>query len=71
MKFRDLTIGTFFRFDRESLPDLPDRLELRGTFRKVAEDGAVPLADEREAKWYVPPKAIVVQVQPPNERPGL
>ncbi len=71
MKFRDLTIGTFFRFDRESLPGGPDRLELRGMFRKVAEDGAVHLADERQAKWYVPPKANVVQVEPPTERPGL
>ncbi len=71
MKFRDLTLGTDFRFDREGLPNRPDRFELWGMFRKVAEDGAVRLTDWRQAKWYVPPKAKVVQVEPPNERPGL
>ena len=62
MKFAEISIGTFFRFDYEGLPSHLAHAEALGPFRKVAEDGAVHIADWRGVKWYVPSAAKVVQM---------
>lgn len=63
MRFNDIPIGTFFRFDYQGLPARLARAEGLGPFRKVAEDGAVDIADGREITRYVP-SATKVRVLP-------
>ncbi len=66
MKFGEIPIGTFFRFDCQGLPSRLAHAEALGPFRKVAEDGAVHISDEREVKWYVAPATKVVEIQLQN-----
>ena len=70
MKFRDLPLGAFFRFNATGLPPRLAKAVGVGTFRKVAEDGAADLADIRDAKVYIPPATNVVGVPaPPGPTP--
>jgi hypothetical protein len=63
MKFDDLPIGTLFRFDCKGLPRRLAQAQALGPFRKVAGDGAVHIADQREFKWYVAPATNVAQIE--------
>ncbi|HYB74296.1 MAG TPA: hypothetical protein VED18_13060 [Candidatus Sulfotelmatobacter sp.] len=62
-KFCDIPIGTVFRLDGEDLLSRLTNARELGPFRKVAADGAAHTADRREAKWYLPPEAAVVQME--------
>ena len=62
-RFCEIPIGTLFRLDGEDLLTRPNDARALGPFRKVAADGAAHTADRREAKWYVPPAATVVQIE--------
>lgn len=66
MKFREIPNGTWFRFDCRGLSPRLAYAETLGPFRKVADDGAVHIADRREVKWYVAPAANVVEIQQPD-----
>ncbi len=60
MKFSELPLGTVFHFNYEGLPPQLAKAATQGPFRKVAEDGAVDIADPREVKIYVAPGTNVV-----------
>jgi hypothetical protein len=66
-KFCDIPIGTLFRLNGADLLTRLTDARVLGPFRKVAADGAAHTADRREAKWYVPPAATVVQIEPQDK----
>jgi hypothetical protein len=70
MRFNDIPIGTFFRFDYQGLPTRLAPAEGLGPFRKVAEDGAVDIADGREIKRYVPSATKVLVLHDGPEEQG-
>lgn len=70
MRFAEIPIGTFFQLDYQGLPTRLVHARRLRPFRKVAEDGAVDIADRREFKWYMPSATQVVQIQPQHGGKG-
>jgi len=62
-EFCETPIGTVFLLDGEDLLTRPTNARALGRFRKVAADAAAHIAHRREAKWYVPADATVVQIE--------
>ncbi len=68
-RFCDIPIGTVFRLDGQDLLTRLTNARALGPFRKVAADGAAHTGDQREAKWYLPPAATVVQIEQQDKGP--
>ncbi len=63
MRFADLKPGAVFRVDYRPLGERFGRNGDSGPFRKVDGERAVAVADARAAAFYVPGRALVIQVR--------